>query len=70
RTLQQQVLSLQQQLGQLAAVVDDVKETHLTELLPQESGTTEQAPASPDAGAAPRPVERQRQRTREAVRPR
>lgn len=70
RTLQQQVLSLQQQLGQLAAVVDDVKGTHLTELLPQESGTSEQAPASPDAGAAPRPVERQRQQTREAVRPR
>ena len=75
RTQQAKIAALQQQLLQVAAVVDSVKGTTLAESLRQEFAGEEGA-VLPARGAAgyrqllpTAPTERQRKRTREAVRP-
>jgi len=77
QTRQQEIAALRQRLLQLAEVVDSVKGTALADALRQEFGGGEAA-VLPSRGAAvyrngallpTAPIERQRKRTREAVRP-
>ena len=77
KTQQAKIAALQEQLLQVAAVVDSVKGTSLTESLQREFAGGEGAAMPPRGAAVYRrgqllptaPTDRQRKRTREAVRP-
>jgi len=73
QTQARRIAGLQQQLLQVAAVVDSVKGTNLTQTLQQEFAAEGTAAPLPGRAArpllSPVPAERQRKRTREAVRP-